>query len=85
MYSCRITLPEFADIHDRMAVTDRKIVDGLTVTTGICRGLGQVIVIQLDQGAMLLSDTRFDPPGYNAGTAIYRDPGSPLSSAYNWN
>ncbi|KQP55054.1 hypothetical protein [Methylobacterium sp. Leaf108] len=68
-----------------MAVTDRKVVDGFTVTTGVCPGLSQVIAIQLDHGAMLVSDTRFDPPGYNADTAIYRDIGSPLSSAFGWN
>jgi hypothetical protein len=85
MYSCRITLPEFADICDRMAVTDRKLVDGLTVTTGLCRGLGQVIAIQLDQGVMLLSDEHFIPPGYNRLSAVYRRLGSPLADAYAWN
>lgn len=85
MHSCQITLPEFADIHDRMAVTDRKIVDGFTVTAGACQGLGRVVAIQTDDGVTLLSEIHFKPPGYNARTAIYRNPGSPLADAYAWN
>lgn len=66
-------------------MTDRKIVGEVTVTTTLCRGLGQVIAIQLDQGVMLLSDEHFIPPGYNRLSAVYRGLGSPLADAYAWN
>lgn len=85
MYARQITMAEFANINDRMEVSAREIVGPTTVTTGECPGLGSVIAIQTDQGVMLLSEIHFMPPGYNARSALYRNPGSPLTDVYAWN
>lgn len=85
MFSTRITLPEFADIHDRMEVSAREIVGDYLVTTGDCPGLGRVVAIQTDQGVTLMSEIHFVPPGYNARSALWRNPGSPLDDTYTWN
>lgn len=84
MYSLKITMAEFADINDRIEISDRQVVGPVVVTTGDCPGLGRVVAIQTDQGVTLLSELQFFPRGYRR-SIIYRRPGSPLADIYAWN
>lgn len=56
MYSREISLQEWADVNDEMAVTDRAIAGTALTVVGAHHQLGQVVIVETTMGTYLISE-----------------------------